>query len=187
MENENILIIKDLDVRLFTDRGELPVIDRLSLTLKAGETLGIVGESGCGKSMLASAIMGLIAHPGKVTGGSIQFEGQELAGMKKTAFLINTARGSIIDEEALIKALEEKQIAGAALDVTREEPFSRENPLLEMDNVLTAPHIGAATKEASSRSSLACAEGIDDFLSGRTPKYPVPPMREQLEQMNFTK
>ena len=46
MENENILIIKDLDVRLFTDRGELPVIDRLSLTLKAGETLGIVGESG---------------------------------------------------------------------------------------------------------------------------------------------
>ena len=107
--------------------------------------------------------------------------------MKKTAFLINTARGSIIDEEALIKALEEKQIAGAALDVTREEPFSRENPLLEMDNVLTAPHIGAATKEASSRSSLACAEDIDDFLSGRTPKYPVPPMREQLEQMNFTK
>ena len=77
MENENILIIKDLDVRLFTDRGELPVIDRLSLTLKAGETLGIVGESGCGKSMLASAIMGLIAHPGKVTGGSIQFEGQD--------------------------------------------------------------------------------------------------------------
>ena len=112
---------------------------------------------------------------------------KELAGMKKTAFLINTARGSIIDEEALIKALEEKQIAGAALDVTREEPFSRENPLLEMDNVLTAPHIGAATKEASSRSSLACAEGIDDFLSGRTPKYPVPPMREQLEQMNFIK
>ena len=83
MENENILIIKDLDVRLFTDRGELPVIDRLSLTLKAGETLGIVGESGCGKSMLASAIMGLVAHPGKVTGGSIQFEGQELVGMKK--------------------------------------------------------------------------------------------------------
>ena len=112
---------------------------------------------------------------------------KELAGMKKTAFLINTARGSIIDEEALIKALEEKQIAGAALDVTREEPFSRENKLLEMDNVLTAPHIGAATKEASSRSSLACAEGIDDFLSGRTPKYPVPPMREQLEQMNFIK
>ena len=85
MENENILIMKDLDVRLFTDRGELPVIDRLSLTLKAGETLGIVGESGCGKSMLASAIMGLVAHPGKVTGGSIQFEGQELVGMKGSA------------------------------------------------------------------------------------------------------
>ena len=83
MENENILTIKDLDVRLFTDRGELPVIDRLSLSLQAGETLGIVGESGCGKSMLASAIMGLVAHPGKVTGGSIRFGGQELVGMKK--------------------------------------------------------------------------------------------------------
>ena len=59
MENENILTIKDLDVRLFTDRGELPVIDRLSLTLKAGETLGIVGESGCGKSTLSKTILGL--------------------------------------------------------------------------------------------------------------------------------
>ena len=77
MENENILIIKDLDVRLFTDRGELPVIDRLSLTLKAGETLGIVGESGCGKSMLASAIMGLIAHLGKVTGGGHTGRGEQ--------------------------------------------------------------------------------------------------------------
>ena len=64
MERENILEIKDLDVRLFTERGELPVIDRLNLTLRAGETLGIVGESGCGKSMLASAIMGLVARPG---------------------------------------------------------------------------------------------------------------------------
>ena len=109
MENENILIIKDLDVRLFTDRGELPVIDRLSLTLKAGETLGIVGESGCGKSMLASAIMGLIAHPGKVTGGSIQFEGQELAGMKKKDL---------------------RRIRGTGISMIFQEPMTSLNPLM---------------------------------------------------------
>ena len=109
MENENILIIKDLDVRLFIDRGELPVIDRLSLTLKAGETLGIVGESGCGKSMLASAIMGLIAHPGKVTGGSIQFEGQELAGMKKKDL---------------------RRIRGTGISMIFQEPMTSLNPLM---------------------------------------------------------
>ena len=81
--------------------------------------------------------------------------------MKPTAYLINTSRG-------------------AGLDVLTKEPLDPENPLLSMDNVLTAPHIGGATKEASSRSSLVCAEGIDDFLSGRRPKYPVPPMRAKL-------
>jgi len=109
MENENILIIKDLDVRLFTDRGELPVIDRLSLTLKAGETLGIVGESGCGKSMLASAIMGLVAHPGKVTGGSIQFEGEELVGMKKKDL---------------------RRIRGTGISMIFQEPMTSLNPLM---------------------------------------------------------
>ena len=109
MENENIRIIKDLDVRLFTDRGELPVIDRLSLTLKAGETLGIVGESGCGKSMLASAIMGLVAHPGKVTGGSIQFEGQELVGMKKKDL---------------------RRIRGTGISMIFQEPMTSLNPLM---------------------------------------------------------
>ena len=109
MENENILLIKDLVVRLFTDRGELPVIDRLSLTLKAGETLGIVGESGCGKSMLASAIMGLVAHPGKVTGGSIQFEGQELVGMKKKDL---------------------RRIRGTGISMIFQEPMTSLNPLM---------------------------------------------------------
>lgn len=101
--------------------------------------------------------------------------------MKPTAFLINTSRGTVVDEEALIKALKEKQIAGAALDVLKKEPMEKDNPLLDMDNVVTAPHIGGATKEASSRSSLICAQGIDDFLSGRKPEFVVPPMRDMVK------
>ena len=105
---------------------------------------------------------------------------ETLALMKPTAFLINTSRGAVVDEEALIEALKAGKIAGAGLDVLAKEPLDPENPLLFMDNVLTAPHIGGATKEASSRSSLVCAEGIDYFLSGRRPKYPVPSMRAKL-------
>ena len=102
--------------------------------------------------------------------------------MKPTAFLINTSRGSVVDEEALIRALNEKEIAGAALDVLKQEPIDKDNPLLEMDNVVTAPHIGAATKEASARASLICAQGIDDYLSGRKPEFVVPPMRDMVKQ-----
>lgn len=51
-----------------------------------------------------------------------------------------------------------------------------------MDNVLTAPHIGGATKEASSRSSVACAQAIDDFFSGRTPKFVVPELRDLIQK-----
>ena len=101
--------------------------------------------------------------------------------MKPTAFLINTSRGTVVDEEALIEALKEKQIAGAALDVLKKEPMEKDNPLLDMDNVVTAPHIGGATKEASSRSSLICAQGIDDFLSGRKPEFVVPPMSDMVK------
>ncbi|WP_085832966.1 hydroxyacid dehydrogenase [Clostridium merdae] len=103
---------------------------------------------------------------------------REFSMMKETAFLINTARGSIVDETALIQAMEEKQIAGAALDVLWDEPFQQDNPLLQMDNVLTAPHIGAATKEASSRASLVCAQNIDDFFCKRPLKAVVPELKD---------
>lgn len=99
--------------------------------------------------------------------------------MKKTAFLINTSRGSIVDEAALIEALKEEKIAGAALDVLKSEPFDKENPLLYLDNVVTAPHIGAATAEATNRASLICAKGIDDFFTGKTPDSIIPEMRDR--------
>ena len=101
--------------------------------------------------------------------------------MKETAFLINTARGAIVDEPALIRALEAKKIAGAGLDTVEQEPFDLNNPLLNMENVLVAPHIGGATKEASTRSSIACAQAIDDYFSGRTPKFIVPELRDMVK------
>jgi D-3-phosphoglycerate dehydrogenase len=65
---------------------------------------------------------------------------EELALMKPSAYLINTARGSLVDEPALVKALQDKEIAGAALDVFEIEPLPADSPLLSMDNCLLAPH-----------------------------------------------
>ena len=107
---------------------------------------------------------------------------REFGLMKPTAYLINAARGSIVDEAALYRALQEEKIAGAGLDVLEQEPIDPSNPLVAMDNVLTAPHIGGATKEASSRSSVACAQAIDEFFSGRTPKFVVPELRDLIQK-----
>jgi D-3-phosphoglycerate dehydrogenase len=103
---------------------------------------------------------------------------REFGWMKPTAILINTSRGNVVDEKALIHALESRLIAGAGLDVLEKEPIDPNNPLLKFDNVLTAPHIGGITNEASIRSSVACARAIDDFFQGRTPENIIPEMRD---------
>lgn len=89
-----------------------------------------------------------------------------LSKMKPTAFLINTARGGLIDEEALISALNQKQIAGAALDVMNSEPPARDNPLLSMDNVILTPHIGWAPVETRQRCIDITIENIKNFMNG---------------------
>ncbi len=83
----------------------------------------------------------------------------ELKRMKKTAYLINTSRGGIVDEAALYEYLKTRQIAGAALDVFSTEPPGT-HPLLQLDNVLPTPHIGAYTVEAMERMDRTCAETI---------------------------
>ena len=101
----------------------------------------------------------------------------EFSIMKPGCILINCARGPVVDEPEMIRALQEKKIAGAGLDTVEKEPFDLDNPLLSMENVVVAPHIGGATQEASTRSSVACAIAIDDFFAGRTPKFVVPELR----------
>lgn len=94
------------------------------------------------------------------------------ARMKSNAYLINTARGPIVDEAALVEALRQKRIAGAGLDVFEREP-EVSAPLLEMGNVVLLPHIGSATLETRTAMAMLAAENVIDVLSGKGPRTPV--------------
>ena len=96
--------------------------------------------------------------------------GELLSLMKPAAFIVNTARGGIIDEAALAKALAENRLAGAALDVFEEEPPAADNPLLPLRNAILTPHSAALTKECSERVASDAAEGLADYFGGREPK-----------------
>jgi len=97
----------------------------------------------------------------------------ELARMKSTAFLINVARGPVVDEQALISALNERRIAGAGLDVFSQEPLPKDSALLKMPQVLALPHIGSATWDTRRAMELCAAENLIEALAGRRPRYHV--------------
>lgn len=103
---------------------------------------------------------------------------RELEMMKTTALLINTSRGRVIDQRALLKALKEGWIAGAGLDVYEEEPIPLEDPLLKMKNVVLTPHIGSATRETRREMAEVCAENVKAVLEGRRPPNLVPEQRD---------
>ena len=94
---------------------------------------------------------------------------ERLAVMKSSALLINCARGPLVDEAALISALQSGKLAGAGLDVTDPEPISPDSPLFQMDNVIVTPHYAPTTLEAAMRVSKIAAENIVSYLSGRAP------------------
>ena len=98
---------------------------------------------------------------------------KELRQMKSGAFLINTSRGSIIDEVALIKALEEKWIAGAGLDVFEQEPVDVNNPLLKMNNVVVTPHSAYYSDNALKRVRTSVGKEAARVLSGKWPQNVV--------------
>lgn len=94
---------------------------------------------------------------------------ERLRMMKKTACLINTSRGPVVDEKALYKALKEKWIWAAGLDVWEKEPTDPDNPLLTLENITAAPHISSASYETRTKMAVMAAENLTATLEGRVP------------------
>lgn len=101
------------------------------------------------------------------------FGKREFALMKPSALLINTARGGVVNQDALIEALRAAEIAGAALDVTDPEPLPLENPLYSFPNVIITPHIASASLATRSKMAEMAATNIIEVLAGRAPVNPV--------------
>lgn len=95
--------------------------------------------------------------------------------MKPSAYLINCARGPIVDEQALVRALQEKRIAGAAIDVYEEEPLPADSPLRQLDNVLLQPHAAWYSEEAFAELQQRVAESVVQFFKGERPRGLVNP------------
>ena len=95
--------------------------------------------------------------------------------MKPTACLINTSRGPVVDEQALVRALQEKWIAGAALDVRESEPPATDSPLARMDNVILTPHAAYFSSPAVARVPQRCGEEVARMLTGQRPLHVVNP------------
>lgn len=112
-------------------------------------------------------------HTRAVQGTGKLIDAPRLQAMKPTAVLINTARGSLVDEEALARALSDGTIAGAALDVLESEPLPGESPLRALDNLLITSHLAGQTIQAQTRAGLVAAHAVIDVLENRQPAHPV--------------
>jgi phosphoglycerate dehydrogenase-like enzyme len=116
------------------------------------------------RSMLKDCDFVVVAAPltGETRG---MFGAGELAAMKPAAYLINLARGGVVDQAALTQALQEKRIAGAALDVFAEEPLPASSPLWKLSNVIISPHIGGMSVHYNQRAVDLFAENLKRYLS----------------------
>ena len=124
--------------------------------------------------LLARAdVVSLHARLTPETAGMI--DARALAAMRSTAVLVNTARGELVDEPALVAALQSGRLAGAALDTFATEPLPADAPLRRMPNVILSPHVAGQTEEAVLRVGLTAAQAILDELAGRRPAFVVNP------------
>src|SRR5206468_12745119 len=113
-----------------------------------------------------------LPHTGETDG---MIGARELGRMGPDAYLVNVARGPIVDEEALVEALRRRTIAGAALDVARQEPLAPTSPLWSLPNVILTPHVSGATPRYFDRALELFAENLDRFLDGRPLRNLVDP------------
>ena len=169
-------------------------LDFMPGTELRGKQLGIIGAGRIGRAVAAkAAAFGMTVKFAKrdlsfdellvtsdvisihVPGGAAtrhMIDRKTLARMKRSALLVNTSRGTVVDEEALAWALKEHLIAGAALDVYEREPEIHQ-PLLAMENVVLAPHLGSATRETRTAMALLAVENVLAVLGGGPPVTPV--------------
>jgi glyoxylate reductase len=163
----------------------------------AGATLGIVGWGRIGQAVARRAEgFGMeIVHSSRSSGVPLEelleradfvtlhtpltpetrglIDAAALARMKPTALLVNTARGGVVDQDALRTALHDGTIAGAALDVTDPEPLPADHPLLDAPNLLVVPHVGSATVRTRARMAEMAVENLLAALDGRPMPHPV--------------
>jgi glyoxylate reductase len=114
----------------------------------------------------ADCVVLLVPLTGETRG---MFGDAQFARMKPTATLVNVARGAVVDTDALVRALQAKTIAGAALDVTDPEPLPPDHPLAALDNAVIVPHVGSATDETRARMAMLAAENLIAFIEGKEP------------------
>ena len=143
-----------------------PYLDKNRCTFKDFELLNSFGEL-LGRSDIVSLHIPFSEATAKMIGK------EEFLQMKKSAYLINTARGGVIDEEAFIEALEKKEIAGAGLDVYVKEPPETDNKLFSFDNVVATPHLSSFTDDGKRKMGVGVVRGVLDVLSGEMPEYIV--------------
>ena len=153
--SENLLEVKDLKVTFYTPAGEVKAVDGISYTIKENEVMGIVGESGSGKSVEAYSIMGLLAHPGKITGGSVTFEGEDLLAY---------------DEN------ERRQFRGSKAAMIFQNPMTCLNPVYTIGNQLMEAltcHDSSIKKEEARKRAIEMLEmvGINN-ADKRVDQYP---------------
>lgn len=135
-------------------RRSVPGVDRMVTWDQVMQVIGVLD------------FVVLFVPSSSTTRGMINLE--LLAAMKPTAYLVNLGRGDVIDDEALIRILKEGRIAGAALDVFREEPLPRDHPYWSLGNVIITPHLGGAFDEYPGRALPIIQENMRRFLAGDT-------------------
>src|SRR5208337_5190031 len=144
-QRENLLEIKDLHTSFFTPEGVVKAVDGVDLALKSGHTLGIVGESGCGKTVLALSILRLVADPpGKITKGSIMFQGIDLMGL---------------DEDGM------RSIRGNKISMIFQEPMTSLNPVFTIGSQIAEVILLHQSRRAGTKKqALEIAVGMLDMV-----------------------
>lgn len=140
--NDNVLEVANLHVSFFTDKGELSVVQNVRFNIGAGETVALVGESGCGKSVTALAIMGLLDEPGRIMQGTIKLKGQELVGLSQDKY---------------------QQIRGSRIGMIFQEPMTSLNPVFTIGDQIgevLIHHFKSMTKHEVQQEVIGLLEKV---------------------------